>query len=81
MACLSHRACSRMSASLTVPLDDEYEKRLHCSGWNSAAVMTSVSSSMLTGLMSRMSASSARAHVSAPLSRKRVNESRRSRTY
>ena len=70
LACLSHRACSRMSASLTVPLDDEYEKRLHWSGWNSAAVMTSVSSSMLTGLMSRMSAG-ARSSMSAHRSRGR----------
>lgn len=33
----------------------EYMKRLHCVGWNSVAVITSVSSSILTGLMSTMS--------------------------
>ncbi len=31
-----------------------YMKRLQCTGWNSAAVMTSVSSSMFAGLMSTM---------------------------
>ena len=55
-ACRSHSAESRMSASLIVPFELEYMNRLHCWGWNSAAVMTSVSSSMLTGLMSTMSA-------------------------
>ena len=44
-----------MSASLIVPLELEYINRLQCMGWNSAAVMTSVNSSMLTGLMSTMS--------------------------
>ena len=44
-----------MSASLIVPLELEYMNWLHWVGWNSAAVMTSVNSSMLTGLMSTMS--------------------------
>jgi len=33
----------------------EYMKRLQCFGWNSAEVITSVSSSILAGLMSTMS--------------------------
>lgn len=37
-----------------MPFELEKQNRLHETGWNSAAVMTSVSSSMLTGLMSRM---------------------------
>ena len=44
-----------MSASLMLLLEEEYMKTLHCVGWNSAAVMTSVSSSMFVGLMSTMS--------------------------
>lgn len=44
-----------MSASLIVPFELEYMNRLQWMGWNSAAVMTSVNSSMLTGLMSTMS--------------------------
>lgn len=55
LACWSHNAESRISASLMVPFELEYMNRLQCIGWNSAAVMTSVSSSMLTGLMSTMS--------------------------
>ena len=51
----SHRAASRISANLMVPLELEYMNRLQWMGWNSAAVMTSVNSSMLTGLMSTMS--------------------------
>ena len=54
-ACLSHKADSRMSASLIVPLELEYMNKLQCRGWNSAAVITSVSSSMFTGLISTMS--------------------------
>lgn len=49
-----------MSASLMVPLELEYMKRLQCNGWNSAAVMTSVSSSMLIGFMSTISGESER---------------------
>ena len=45
-----------MSASLMLLLELEYMKTLHWVGWNSAAVMTSVNSSMLAGLMSTMSA-------------------------
>lgn len=52
----SQSAASRMSANLIVPFELEYMNRLQCIGWNSAAVMTSVSSSMFTGLMSTMSA-------------------------
>lgn len=56
LECLSHRAEERMSHSRMVPLLLLYTNTLHCSGWNSAAVITSVSSSMFTGLMSTMSA-------------------------
>jgi hypothetical protein len=55
LAYLSHKAASLMSASLIVPFELEYMNKLQCIGWNSAAVMTSVSSSMFTGLMSTMS--------------------------
>lgn len=55
-ACESHSAASRISASLIVPFELEYMNMLQCIGWNSAAVITSVSSSMFTGLMSTMSA-------------------------
>lgn len=44
-----------MSANLIVPFELEYMKWLQWTGWNSAAVMTSVNSSMFTGLMSTMS--------------------------
>ena len=44
-----------MSASLMLLLELEYMKRLQCVGWNSVAVMTSVNSSMFTGLMSTIS--------------------------
>lgn len=44
-----------MSASLMLLFELLYMKRLQCTGWNSAAVMTSVSSSMFAGLMSTMS--------------------------
>lgn len=54
--CRSQSADSRISASLIVPFELEYMKRLQCEGWNSAAVMTSVSSSILTGLISTTSA-------------------------
>ena len=43
-----------MSHSLMVPLLELYTNRLHSLGWNSEAVITSVSSSMLAGLMSTM---------------------------
>ncbi len=49
-----------MSASLILLFELEYMKTLHCVGWNSAAVMTSVSSSMLAGLISTMSISDVR---------------------
>lgn len=55
LECLSHRAEERMSHSRTVPLLLLYTNTLHWCGWNSAAVITSVSSSMFTGLMSTMS--------------------------
>ena len=48
------RVTCLMSQSLMVPLLELYTKRLHSLGWNSEAVMTSVSSSMLAGLMSTM---------------------------
>ena len=44
-----------MSASLMLLLELEYMNKLHCVGWNSAAVMTSVNSSILAGLMSTIS--------------------------
>ncbi len=43
-----------MSASLMVPLELAYMNQLQLMGWNSAAVITSVSSSMFAGLMSTM---------------------------
>jgi hypothetical protein len=53
-AWLSHSALCRMSASLMVPLELAYMNQLQLFGWNSAAVMTSVNSSMFAGLMSTM---------------------------
>mmetsp|Transcript_25851 Transcript_25851/g.62797 ORF Transcript_25851/g.62797 Transcript_25851/m.62797 type:complete len:225 (-) Transcript_25851:333-1007(-) len=53
-ASLSHSAALRMSHSLIVPRLLLYMNRLHDLGWNSADVITSVSSSMLAGLMSTM---------------------------
>lgn len=53
-ACWSHRALSLMSANLIVPLELAYMNQLQLIGWNSAAVMTSVNSSMLAGLISTM---------------------------
>lgn len=44
-----------MSASLIVPFELEYMKWLQLMGWNSAAVITSVNSSILTGLISTIS--------------------------
>lgn len=44
-----------MSLNLIVPLLELYMNRLQCCGWNSAAVMTSVSSSIFVGLISTMS--------------------------
>ena len=55
LAFWSQSADILMSAILMVPLLLLYIKTLHWTGWNSAAVMTSVNSSMLTGLMSTMS--------------------------
>src|SRR3989338_2342202 len=52
LACWSHSAAWRMSASFMPPFDELYRKWWQCGGWNSAAVMTSDSSSMLAGLMS-----------------------------
>lgn len=55
LAWLSHSADALMSHMRMVPLLLLYTKVLHWLGWNSAAVMTSVSSSMLAGLMSTIS--------------------------
>ena len=44
-----------MSASLMLLFELEYMKRLQWVGWNSEEVMTSVSSSIFTGLMSTIS--------------------------
>jgi hypothetical protein len=54
-ACLSQRAESLMSANLILLFELEYINMLQCEGWNSVAVITSVSSSILTGLISTMS--------------------------
>ena len=54
LACWSQSALSRMSASLIVPFELAYINQLQLWGWNSAAVMTSVSSSMFAGLISTM---------------------------
>lgn len=58
-ACRSHNAESRISASFIFDLELEYMNRLQWFGWNSVAVMTSVSSSILTGLMSTISVGTA----------------------
>ena len=55
LVCRSHSADARMSHSRIVPLLLLYTKVLQWWGWNSAAVITSVSSSMLAGLMSTIS--------------------------
>lgn len=55
LACWSHNADSLISLNLIVPLLELYMNTLHCSGWNSAAVITSVNSSILAGLISTMS--------------------------
>lgn len=65
--CRSHRAEERMSHSRMVPLLLLYTNTLHWCGWNSAAVITSVSSSMFTGLMSTMSGSAVKAERPAVL--------------
>lgn len=54
LACWSQRALSLISASFIVPFELAYMNQLQLRGWNSAAVMTSVSSSMLAGLISTM---------------------------
>ena len=54
LACWSHRALSRMSASLMVPFELAYMNQLQLWGWNSAAVITSVSSSIFAGFISTM---------------------------
>lgn len=53
--CLSQRAESLMSQRRSVPLLLLYTNRWQWCGWNSAAVITSVRSSILAGLMSTMS--------------------------
>lgn len=55
LVCLSHNADCLISQSLTVPLLLLYANVLHSMGWNSAAVITSVSSSILAGLISTIS--------------------------
>lgn len=54
LACWSHKALSLISASLIVPLELAYMNQLQLCGWNSAAVMTSVSSSIFAGFISTM---------------------------
>lgn len=55
LLCLSQIACVRMSHSRIVPLLLLYTNKWHAVGWNSAAVMTSVNSSMFAGFISTMS--------------------------
>ena len=55
LACLSHKACSLISQRRIVPLLLLYTNKLHSWGWNSAAVITSVNSSILAGFMSTIS--------------------------
>ena len=57
-----------MSAILMFAFELEYMNTLHCVGWNSAAVMTSVSSSMFAGLMSTMSIPGVKSVLSAKIS-------------
>lgn len=52
----SHNADARMSPSLMAPRDVEYANVLQEMGWKVAAVITSVNSSMFSGLMSTKSA-------------------------
>ena len=61
LECRSHRAEERMSHRRTVPLLLLYTNTLHWCGCSSAAVITSVSSSMFAGLMSTMSARAVKA--------------------
>ncbi|KAH3669810.1 hypothetical protein OGATHE_002622 [Ogataea polymorpha] len=53
-AWLSHSELTRISFNLMVPFEEEYMNKLQSVGWNSALVITSVSSSILTGLISTM---------------------------
>lgn len=55
LECLSQRADALMSHKRIVPLLLLYTNVLQLFGWNSAAVITSVSSSMLAGLISTIS--------------------------
>mmetsp|Transcript_47039 Transcript_47039/g.112064 ORF Transcript_47039/g.112064 Transcript_47039/m.112064 type:complete len:210 (-) Transcript_47039:360-989(-) len=54
LAWVSQSARSRVSAILIEPREFDHRNRLQWSGWHDAAVITSVSSSMLSGLMSTM---------------------------
>ncbi len=54
-ACVSQRADWRISHKRIMPLLLLYTNKLHSFGWNSAAVITSVSSSMFAGFMSTIS--------------------------
>lgn len=63
LACWSHKADSLISLNLIVPLLELYIKTLHCWGWNSAAVMTSVNSSIFAGLISTMSIANIKQHA------------------
>lgn len=55
LLCLSQSAAALMSHRRMVPLLLLYTKTLHWCGWHSAAVITSVSSSILAGFISTMS--------------------------
>ena len=56
LTCLSQSAWTRMSQRRTVPLEEANANMPQHDGWNSAAVITSVRSSMFGGFMSTMSA-------------------------
>lgn len=51
---LSQSAADRMSQTRAAPRELAWAKSEQCAGWNSAAVMTSVKSSMHAGFMSTM---------------------------
>lgn len=55
LVCLSQSAEALMSQRRKVPLLLLYTNKWQWCGWNSAAVITSVRSSMLAGLMSTIS--------------------------
>jgi hypothetical protein len=65
----------RMSATLIAPLLVLYTNVLHWVGWNSAAVMTSVNSSMFAGFMSTISVAYANISTSVPFQQRSLSPS------